>query len=64
MGDQELRAIIDREIHFSRRLEAECAAHGMPFFDTSAQFAATHDRVVAAITAALREPLPPYARAD
>jgi hypothetical protein len=64
LPDDALRAIIEREIAFSQYLQAECAAHRMAFFDTSDQFLATHDQVVGYIEAALREPLPPYARAE
>lgn len=44
-SDAQLASIIGRMIEFSRYLEAECAAHGLPYFDTSSRFSETLDRV-------------------
>jgi hypothetical protein len=50
-SDREMLDIIAGMIEFSRYLEAECAAHHLPYFDTSAQFMATLDRVAAYLCA-------------
>jgi hypothetical protein len=45
--DKDLLKIIAREIGFSRYLQAECAAHHVPYFDTSDDFLGTLDEVAA-----------------
>jgi hypothetical protein len=46
-SDDALLAVIKREISFSQYLQAECALHQLPYFDTSDQFLPTLDAVVA-----------------
>jgi len=58
-SDDALLSIITREIAFSEYLRAECTFYHFPYFDTSHQFAATLDHVLAYVQAALREPLTP-----
>ena len=40
-------ALLDDAIAYSAVLEAECAAHGLPFFDTSVDFTGALDRAAA-----------------
>ncbi len=48
-SDEDLLAIIQREIGFSNYLQAECAKYDLPYWDTSQAFMARLDEVVAAI---------------
>lgn len=52
--DAALLPIIRREIAFSHYVRTECQKYGLAYFDTSAQFTATLDQVVASITAVIR----------
>jgi hypothetical protein len=54
LPDDAVLRIIEREIEFSRYLEAECRTHGFPYFDTSRDFLATQEHVVAHVREVLR----------
>lgn len=47
VSDAALLAIIEREIAFSRFLQAECQTYQLPYFDSSQAFLETIDQVVA-----------------
>jgi hypothetical protein len=51
VSDADLLGVLTREIEFSRYLQAECAAYGLRYFDTSHDFEATLDRVFAYLRA-------------
>ncbi len=57
--DAELLPIIVREIAFSHYLQDECAAYGLPYFDTSHDFAAAQDKVAAYAKASFAKGPPP-----
>lgn len=50
-SDAVVAGIVANMIEFSRYLAAECAAHDLPYFDTSSHFCTTLDRVFAYLCA-------------
>lgn len=46
LTDEALLAIIEREIAFSRYLQAECSAHQFAYFDTSVDFSRSHAQAI------------------
>ena len=43
LSDERALRIASTDVEFSRRLREECAAHGLPYFDTSHGFARALD---------------------
>jgi hypothetical protein len=52
-SDAVLASIVANMIEFSRYLETECAACGLPYFDTSSRFSETLDRVFSYLSEAV-----------
>ncbi len=48
-SDEDLLAIIEREIGFSKYLRAECANYNLPYWDVSQQFLARLEEVVVSV---------------